>query len=633
MTVAMLIAVLSHFVQNPHPIQRLIAHVLQLILGAFLLCAGSAQAQLASVPTAGIELTKLEVLHDVPYGLSLAQVQTNHSGGFVPKTSLHVSHPHWDRSLWLRLHLKANASASQPQPAVLMMPTPYLDKVLLYTPAAGQGDPWLVQQAGDFLEPHTWAMRSFYPKFNIPSPADPSWQGRQDMVIYIQIEHLAPVMLHLEMTDASYAMERDLLNLIIYCLGLGAMLLCALLTASMAWLHRDAIYAWYSTYALCAALACASHSGIAQNLLWPVGGYWPGTAVLSFILLCGVCQMQFSLCLNTDRPIPLWLRAWIHLASAACIVLAIGFPIFTAYWQSFYFATLFIIAQAMMLSIGLMILGMRAGHRLARVWLLTYIPLFSSIFLGLLEGVGLLPSSYWSYSLAIYAVMVEVLILGLALQWFARERHGEIERAKAIATLDPLTGFATSSAFQTHLHDDWHQAAKHKYDTAIAYIELKTKTSNNAQREQLLMRSVRILRAATHAQDMVARLDGQLLAMIMPKMSMGEDLSQLLSRIVALGLIPDRSDHTHSILQFRIAATTRRHFNGSLEQLNAQLRDLLAQPSGWGSRPIRVIDHLARSAKPATPDKEFDDLEDIWDRALAAEGEAMNTFEETMANR
>jgi two-component system, sensor histidine kinase LadS len=610
---------LSHFVQNLTLFSRVSMQQIKrlaLLICALMLSAAPAQAQLASVPSAGLELTRLEVLHNVPVGLTLAQVHTGQAGEFVPHNSLQISHPVWDRALWLRLYLKASPAQAQPwHSAVLMLPTPYLDSVRLYTPGARAGEPWSVQQSGDFFAPHTWAMRSLYPKLNAPSPGDAAWQGGNELVLYIQVDHLAPVLLRLEMADAKQALDRDLLSLVIYSVGLGAILLAAMLTAAMAWLHRDVIYAWYSAYAVCGALACASHSGLAQNLLWPIGGYWPGTAILCFVLLCAFCQLQFSLALNTDQFGNHPLRFWVYALSAACIAVAIGFPIFTGYWQAFYFATLPILGSAMALSILLMIMGMRAGHRLARVWLWAFIPLFGSIFLGLLEGVGLLPSSYWSYSLAIYAAIAEMLVLGLALQWFARERHGELERLKTLATVDPLTGFVTAQAFQSQLLHDWQSHKNQNRHLAVAYIQLQTRAQNDQQMQQMLTRCVRVLRSASGVHDVVARLDGQLLALLMHDVPMGDALNQRLSRIVALGLMPDTSQPQVSILQFRIAATTRERYAKPLTQLDEDLRTLLAQPKGWGSKPIRYIDR-ANSHQTSAIDLDSQQLDQFWDRAL-----------------
>jgi GGDEF domain-containing protein len=615
------------------PICRLTLKLCALLCWAF---AFNAQAQLASLPSAGIALSSIEVLHNVPQGLTLAQVQSGQAGAFTPQNDLYIYHPHWNRALWLKLQFQADLSPAQAlQPAVLMLPKPYLDRVSLYTPSAKPGEPfpksWPVQQAGDFFEPSVRPMRSFNPTFDLPAPADAAWQGGKDLVLYLQIDHVAPVMLNLELADAMQAKDRDLLTLVMYSMGLGAILLAALLTAAMAWLHRDAIYAWYSAYAVFAALASASHSGLAQNLLWPMGGYWPGTAVLCFVLLCGFCQLQFCVALNAQRITAQQLRYFAHTISALSVALAIGFVVFTPYWKALYFATLPVLGSAMVVSVWLMIVGWRAGHQLAGAWLLAFIPLFGTIALGFLEGSGLLPSTYLSYNVAIYAAILEVLILGLALQWFYSERLGELERRRALATVDPLTGFVAKPAFDKQLAHDWAISRRKGRLLAVAYVQLQTRANSEQHLQQLLTRSVRILRSATSAQDVVARLDGVLLALMIHDVSLGDDLNQKLSRIVALGLMPDASDRSVSVLQFRIAVTTSRQFKKPVEELDAQMRQLLAQPSGWGSKPIRYIDHTQKpSINPFALDSVA--LEETWEAAFKQEA-AGSTLQGSSSSR
>ncbi len=593
-----------------------------------------AQAQLISLPSSGIALARLEILADAAPGLTLEQVQSGQGGQFMPHTSLRVSNTTWHRAVWLRIHLAALPSALSPQappappafaPAILALPTPYLDAARLYTPGAQKDAPWSVQQAGDFLEPHTWAQRGFHPKFSLPPLNDPAWQGSRELVVYLQLDHFAPVSFDVELANAAQALDRDLLSLLIYSIGLGMILLAAMLTASMAWTHRDPIYAWYSVYAICAALGCASHAGIAQNVLWPVGGYWPGTAALCFILLCALCQVQFSLAVNSERFARHGLRYFAHAISLLCLLLAICFAIFTAYWQAFYFATLPLLASAMALSIWLIVIGLKSGHRLAAAWLVSYVPLFLTIVVALLEGIGILPSGYWPYNLVIYLAIVEVLILGLALQWFSSERHGEVERRKALATVDPLTGFVSGQAFDKQLAHDWNISRRQGRPLAVAYVQLQTRANSDQHLQQLLTRSVRILRSATSAQDVVARLDGSLLAVLIHDVPTGDDLNQRLSRIVALGLMPDASDRLVSVLQYRIVVTTNRQFNKPVQELDAQMRAMLAEPSGWGSKPIRYIDHTQQSRiNPYVLDSIA--LEEKWDAAFQQEsrGAAQN---------
>ncbi len=588
-------------------------------------CAGicaPAQAQLATAPQSGIQLDRLEVLHNVPIGLSLTQVLSGQAGAFVDATDLQISHPHWYRSMWLRLHLKAAPNlATASDQAVLFFPKPYLDDLRLYTPGKQAGEPWGMQQAGDFVVPSMWPMRSLHPKFLLPSAERVAALEGQSMVLYLQVDHLAPVMLGVNLEDSKASLEEDALSLLIYGLGLGAILISALLTATLAWIHRDMLYAWYSVYAVAALVACASHAGIAHHILWPVPGTWAGTATLCFLMLSCVGQLQFTRCVNANDSARKSLRWVAHGVSIPCLLVAFCYPFLTHFWKHLYFASLTLFASTTLIAMFYMIRGWRSGNKLARVWLLAYVPLGITVVIALLEGVGIMPSNYWSYSLVILAVCLEVLILGLALQGFAHERHGERERQRALASTDPLTGFSSALEFQARLAGFWQQLRAHHHpgrDCAVAYVQL-VNAGNTAPSEKMLARFVRVLRSGTRSQDWVGRINSNTMAIVIPDVGMTEDLDQRLARIIALGLMPDSTDPQSTVLQMRIAASTLQRFSGSTQELDAELEEMLARKNFWSKRPIRYLDDDYAQTKRFNTVDRASDLESVWNKALAAQ--------------
>jgi GGDEF domain-containing protein len=625
--------VLSHLQPNPMPLpvpsfssHRPLRNWLRLgCLLFFFLASSLSSAQLATLPAAGIEISGIDVLHNTPPGLRLAQVLSGEAGSFVKNDGMQVQHLQWDRSFWLRIHLKLSAttptsptsptSPALPDEAILIIPKSYLDLVRLFTPGGAQSPSWQTQIHGDFLPPERWTHETLSPQFLLPTAADIAASPQQQMTVYMQLDHLAPVTIEPQLISVKQAHRNDVISYTVFGMLFGAIFLAAILTAAQGWLYRDAIYVWYSAYAMSSLLACMSHAGMAQQLLWRIGGYWPGTAVLFFLLLCCAFQLQFTRCIPSGAAQSRWQVVSCNLLSLSCVSLAIFFASFDAFWRISYFLSLGLVAVTMTVASVLIVQAWRSGSQLAGAWLLASCPLWLTVVLALMEGIGILPTLAWSFNAAIYAAALEVLFIGLALQWFARDRHGQVQRERALAATDPLTGFVTFEAFQDRLLRDWHAPETQKRDMAVIYIELQTKANNNKHLEQLLMRSVRVLRSATHSHDVVARLDGQLMAILMPHVQMGDDLSQRLSRMVALGLMPDRSDPQSSVLQFRMAATTRWHYAQPLAQLDADLRKLLAQPRGWGSKPIRYIDDMT-SKRTSNAHSTAPDLDDIWSRAL-----------------
>jgi two-component system, sensor histidine kinase LadS len=580
---------------------------------------GSAHAQLVSLRSANLELSSLDVLQNVPKALPIEQIVSGQAGQFVPHQHLQIENRLWYRSVWLRLEIKAGAlTSANEQKALLFIPKPYIDAVRYYTPSESKTNTWVRQSAGDQIAPTQWPMRSFHPQFFLPSADLVRAQPQQRMVMYLEIDQDVPSVFELHLADANTTHNKDLLKLVIYSICYGMIALAAAITAAMALFHRDQIYAWYSAYAASAMLACVSHSGVAHHVLWPVNGLWPGTAVLVFLLMCIACQLQFCRSVATTTQARGYLEWLTHLLSVISFGVAVLYALIPSFWETWYFCTLACVAAAMVMGVVLMARGWRAGNRLARAWLIAFVPLFLTVMFSILEGIGILSADDDSFSYVIYGATLEVLILGLALQWFARERHGERARTKTLASVDPLTGFATKQAFQAQLERDLQVPGGADRDVAVAYVELITQAASSAATEKLLKRSIRILRTATHAHDMVARLDGQLMAVLMPHVKLGDDLNQRLSRIIALGLMPDPSNPDANVLQFRIAATTRSSFKLPLDQIDIQLRQLLAQSEGWSRKPIRFLNYggLSHNFESTATTSAFSDF---WDNALSSQ--------------
>jgi two-component system, sensor histidine kinase LadS len=619
----------NHAVPRDSPSQKskwLIVLVLALVAWS----AWSARAQPlvaqkagANVTNTDLKLVELAVLHHVNPAHGLPEILAGKSGIFVPQSQLDLKDSGWaDTDFWLRLTLAGiPLQEGQTAPAIYLLEfsKAYLDDIRLYSPPLNGTQAWRVQKAGDMVAQKDWYFRGLYPRFLLPSAQDLMASPSGQQVLYVQIKHSFPLTSKVQIFSAEQTVTFSQKTFLALGVVLGAMLLTAALSASMALLNRDSIFGWYFAYAICAILSNVSHSGMAHFLLWPVDGWWPGTATMFWLLMAALCQLQFCRVLFQPQDLKT-LPAFAAIGwGGLCGVTAIAYAFLPKYWTEFYFFGIGLILVAMALSIFLVYQAWRQNNKLALVWLISFVPLFITIVIGLLGSVGMLEDDL-GYNMPIYAVALEVILLGMALQWFARERHGQMEREKALATTDPLTGFASAQAFQAKLLRDWHSPDAEKFDFAVAYVELTTKASDAKQRERLLMRSVRILRSATHTHDVVARLDGQLMAILMPHVQMGDDLSQRLSRIVALGLMPNRGDPQASILQFRIVAATRWRYAPPLSQLDSDLRAVLADPNGWGSKTIRYVGSKAsRSDAAKIMALEESKFEDLWDKAFARE--------------
>lgn len=630
----MLIHIAHHLASPQAPnrwlLSRLgLAWTLALLLGLKLLASPGAQAQTVAhqlpdslMPPVALKLVEVAVLRNVPTTLGLPEVLAGKAGEFVPQAQLNFSDAGGSESdFWMRLTLGAEPVPNgQRAPAIniLEFPKASLDEIRLYHPPLEGTTAWRQQTAGDTIAQRDWFMRGLYPRFMLPHAQELMAKPDKRQVLYVQVKQYFPLKATVQIVTAAQSSTKAQGAFLLLGLAGGAIILAGISALMVAFLSRDSIFAWYFLYAVSSMLANASHSGLAQMFLWPIGGYWPSAATLVWMLLGAACQLQFCRVLfqpGGERTWPSWLAIVI---GALCAALAVACAVSSGMRDIKFYVCIALLLMSIAVSSLLVFLAWRQGNKLALVWMLAFIPLFGTILFGVLGGLGLIEDDL-GYNLPIYATALEVILLGLALQWFARERHGQMEREKALAQMDPLTGFATRVVFQNRLLHDWHSADTQKRDMAVAYVQLTTQALDARQKEQLLMRSVRVLRSATHTHDVVARLDGQLMAILMPHTSMGDDLSQRLSRVVALGLMPDRSDQQTPILQFRIAATTALHYDKPVAQLDEDLRSLLAEPKGWGSKPIRYLGRQLQSATPPAARLDESAMEELWDKALARE--------------
>ncbi len=572
-----------------------------------------------------VQITKLEVLQDVDEKWILADVIAGQAGTFVAQQDMLLSSRQFGSVVWARITLSATPASAQQALAVLTLlelPKNYLDRVRLYAlvPAPGAQSPtqWVLQEAGDNLPPDNWSVKGLFPRFTLPSAEQIKASGSAQQVLYLQVVHNAPYAVPINVMSAAQAVQITQRRVLTMGLILGAILMTVVMVGSLAWLYRDAIYVWYCAYAVFAGLACMSHAGFAHQILWPVGGPWPGLAVLVLLMLAVASHLQFSLCAFLHQASNPWLGQAAHTITAGCVINVMAFALFPYQWYFMYAALLVLLVLTVVLLTVLAISAISHRSNLAKAWLVAYVPLVATVVFGLMEGVGLTSGQEAHYQLPIYAAGLEIIILGLALQWFARERHGKLERSKALATVDPLTGFVSAQTFESQLGKDWARSQKLNQPLAVAYVKLQSRATNDQHLQLLMARCVRILRSATSSEDMVARLDGSLLALLIHNTPAGDDLSQKLSRIVALGLMPDASDRKVNVLQFRIAATTRQQFQAPLVELDKELRELLAQPSGWGSKPIRYIDHTQKKrTNPFMVESAV--LEEAWAAAFKQE--------------
>ncbi len=484
--------------------------------------------------------------------------------------------------LWLGLRVLATGADDRSW--VLAFVPSFLNRVELFYPDTQNR--WQVQRAGDNLTHNEWTQPVLYPQFALPALPP----GEHNL--YIRLAHDVPQKIAPRFGTAREMQIDANGRFLIAGMLLGMMGLMVLISLMLAWSYRDHAYAWYALFVLLASLAGSTYLGSAQYLFWPQSRWWASIAIMPLVNAAIIAQLVFCVAMFLRQAHHRRQRRWaLTVVGLACVLTAVHLASFEAVTRLSLFALA--AGPCMVMIFWVVLSAWRNGAREAVYWLVAYVPLALTLMAALLEHLGLVDVAL-PYVMPVLSLAFEAPVLLLALHLHAKDRHAQRERESAIATIDPLTGFLTAQAFQQRLQSAWGRAQVTGQDICVAYIDVPhtpdVKDPESALRlERKLLRSVRLLRTITRETDVVARLRGTTLAVVMPGIPMGEELGNRLSRLVALGMMVDKYDQHAQELRFRIAVGTRFEFGEDLARLDTALREELAKEAGWTRRPIHYV--------------------------------------------
>ncbi len=499
-----------------------------------------------------------------------------------------------DRALWLHLRVKSDPMAQQRW--ALHFVNTFLDRVELHAINA-QGQ-WQREIAGDNVAHSQWSQRTLAPQALLPVMA----AGQQDVLIKVVHGFALQIPIQLvSQTEAERINRNAFLRAGILC---GLLCLVLLLAVHLALSYRDATYAWYALYMLLAILAATSYLGLASYALWPDATRWPEYSILFLIQAAATTQLWFCQRMFLREGQMRRLRIGVHMVAALSVAFGVVYFFLP---QALQRMTIFAVGLLMCIAMVFFIVGLtlrRTRQQAAYFWIVAYVPLILIVVASLLRQFSWVTGFELPFELPVYALAFEAVVLLAALHLHAKERHAFEEREKAVAALDPLTGFLNASTFQNQLQQLWGRSLQQKEDLALALVQVqhntdRTDSQSALKLERKLLRSVRLLRAITRDVDVVGRIGGNTLALAMPGIPMGDELNNRLARLVAQGLMRDAYDERSSELRFHIAAGTRLSYSSNLNALDNNLRFEISQSRGWSRKPIHYI--LAATAPGELP--------------------------------
>ncbi len=583
------------------------AHVCLLLIASL-----HASGAMAHNSTAAVEVLRtLAWIAPVQSTLANAQaLPADQWQNFDPK----ITYPLKDgNAMWVQLQLSVSAPA---QGWTVKLPKPYINRVELHLPTApGSGPAALaaqpVQAAGDMVPSTQWPLRGLHPQFVLPALA----AGEQ--MVFLKITNEVAVNFPLQVANALDSQSDNLKHLGLSGLILIFVLCMAFISACLAAVYRDTAYAWYSVYALLAALTAAAYTGLGNYLLWPGSSRWPEMSIHVCLLLCLLAQTGF--CYVTFKPQKLWapftLVAWacasLTAGSIVTLIVSKNLGVFTSVFMGALLVNWVVI-------VGIVGARLRQGELSAKLWMLAYLPLATLIAATTLDGFGMLPRALVGYYWSLYCLAFEVPVLLLALMLRAKARDAQKISHIVRKQLDPLTGFVLPRALAEHAQPLWEQACARQFKMVVVYVEI---TQPGAPSLLGLGRSqapssqsvVRVLRSVFRHEDVYAKVNHNVYAILMPAASMGDELQNRLIRAVAQIHVLSQELKTDFPLRARIVTCSSASLPLDWHQVHHALLSKFNEAQGWDRRNIRFVAKRAALAKVKVNDS---DLSNFWAHAV-----------------
>jgi 7TM diverse intracellular signalling/7TMR-DISM extracellular 2 len=544
-------------------------------------------------------LPALTIRENLPRDLSIEQIASEpalFTQAFDPSIAYALGE---QSATWLHFRVLADDTPS-PTGWTLELSKPYIDRAEFYQKNA-QGT-WQMQAAGDRIAHAQWPLQGLNPQFALPVMA----AGVHDFYLKVQGEVPLHFSVHLQRTDAMNARTQNRFLLGGLLLGVCALMLAFSGVLALSAGHK--VYVWYGLFIGLSCLATANNMGLANYVLWPHATVWPEYSIYCLVMVAIMAQLQFARAIFLPRAARSW---WHPVLSGAMVVTvaAIGLYLYSdnaVHRQIFYsFATCLCIALALVLVLR----ALRQGGRTAWLWLIAYMPLLSCVGLASIDSFGFAINGL-PYDAPVYALLFEASVLLVALHLHAKSQQAQHVRRRVLDSLDPHTGLVASRRYAATALAIWDRALLNDHDLAVAYVEA---TADTALSEQPI---ARLLRTVARDGDTVAHVDKNLYAIIMPGQLVDTDLTNRLSRLVALGRMAATDLAATGPIHFRIVASCNAVFVGPWPQLDARLRAKLDQPKGWSRKSIRYLRMREQNeSQPESGLATLSQLSQMWDAA------------------
>ena len=543
-----------------------------------------------------------------PAGLTVQQVATAGGVGFEPFDEGKTYALAADSALWL--HFKVADDPSDAEEWSLVLSKPFIDRAEFYFQDA-EGI-WRMQAAGSRVAHRQWPAASLMPQFRLLKAGQIRVSATGNNDYYVRVQKWIPLRFAASVQRTEQINVATQRNFLTVGLLLGLLGFMVIFSGALSVVYRNTAYAWYAAYASSALLAGASFSGIGAALFWPQATDWTAISTMVFVLLGMAAQLGFTRAmfitpyagLRGAAP-----RVWPRVATSTLVLLLAACAVFLAVDKAGLRLALFAVSVVGgFLVIGVLVLrSLRQERRVAGLYLLSFAPMLAVVVLTQIEQLGIAALPWLPYNAPIYGLFFELPLLLVALHLHAKKGHTQAVQKSTLAQTDPLTGFVAPGLYAATLQRMWKAARASGVDLTVVYVKVLNDAFqlgdlNHSSGDKATLRCVRTLRTVAREDDVIARVDERLFALLMPGVSRSERLASKLARLVALGVMVDPDDPLLTPVKFKIVAGSLRSFSGNAQELDIAIQkvmvaDLSDGPQGAGSPNYRVICFVGKKAE------------------------------------
>ncbi|NML42777.1 diguanylate cyclase [Ramlibacter sp. G-1-2-2] len=446
-------------------------------------------------------------------------------------------------ALWMRFDLPALDAGHRWY--VLLPGSPFIDRASLFTSADGQ---WREQHAGDHIPVAQWDHPFMSPLFELHPP--------HPGTVWLRVENQpAPTSPFVRLlTDDSLQQQMQWTDLLVGAyLGFG--LLVLLVGLMHARLYGDRVFDIYCAYVAFMLLFQLAFTGLGGVFLWREWATVNDTAPAVFMLCMIACGIWF-------------VREATAVQRHSRIVdrFARGFSVFGLVLAAFYdlgrdhgaYTLLNVYGLvSVVVSLGLCAWTWRKGEKYSGWLLLGFLPVHLGYPFPALRAAGVLPDSWATQYAVLIGSAIEIPLLLWILHWRAKDFSENRVRARALDSIDPLTGLAIAPVLRLRLRDALRRAGSTGQRCSLMLVELCNHAAIVAREGREAGDRALVVAAARMSElvrdlDTVCRIADTRFA-ILTEGSQDEDRRRMLAQhIVARGLEPVPRLARDTALHFRI---------------------------------------------------------------------------------